>query len=344
MSTDDAFSHTQPLPVGSFPTMITPFIESGEGAGQIDYPIVRRLVEWHIASGCAGIFSPCLSSEMYDLSPEERIELAKFIKEVAAGRCALVSTGTYGGEATVEEMAEFTRKISEHCDAAVVITCHLDPNDEGDEVWKANCEKFIELTPGLGLGLYECPVPFKRVLSPELLAWAAGTGRFLFHKDTCCNEAQMAAKLAAVRALGDAGKNFRFFNANVETIAFSTAEGGAGFSGISANFYPQLHVWLVQAMQSEGYHDDEDLKKQVERVQDFLSLAELTVCVHYPASAKEYLRTCYPDFPISSYCRKFARGNDKQPVFTRQDTIRLHALHRLQRMISNQVGIKDMKP
>lgn len=128
--------------------MITPFIESGEDAGQIDYPIVRRLVEWHIASGCAGIFSPCLSSEMYDLSPGERIELAKFIKEVAAGRCALVSTGTYGGEATVEEMAAFTRQISEHCDAAVVITCHLDPNDEGDEVWKANCEKFIELTPG----------------------------------------------------------------------------------------------------------------------------------------------------------------------------------------------------
>jgi len=85
---------TQALPKGSFPTMITPFIEEGEHAGEIDYPIVKRLVNWYIASGCAGIFSPCLSSEMYDLKPEERLELSRFIKETIDGRCALVSTGT----------------------------------------------------------------------------------------------------------------------------------------------------------------------------------------------------------------------------------------------------------
>ena len=73
--------------------MITPFVEDGEHKGAIDFPIVRRLVEWYIASGCVGIFSPCLSSEMYDLSPEERLELARFVKDTIAGRCALVSTG-----------------------------------------------------------------------------------------------------------------------------------------------------------------------------------------------------------------------------------------------------------
>ncbi len=74
--------------------MITPFIGSGEQRGQIDYPMVRRLVEWYIASGCVGIFSPCLSSEMYDLTPDERLELARFIKEAVAGRCRVVSTAT----------------------------------------------------------------------------------------------------------------------------------------------------------------------------------------------------------------------------------------------------------
>eukprot|EP00591_Stephanopyxis_turris_P000462 CAMPEP_0195523596 /NCGR_PEP_ID=MMETSP0794_2-20130614/22855_1 /TAXON_ID=515487 /ORGANISM="Stephanopyxis turris, Strain CCMP 815" /LENGTH=337 /DNA_ID=CAMNT_0040653621 /DNA_START=59 /DNA_END=1072 /DNA_ORIENTATION=- len=335
---------TQALPKGSFPTMITPFIEEGEHAGEIDYPIVKRLVNWYIASGCAGIFSPCLSSEMYDLKPEERLELSRFIKETIDGRCALVSTGTFGGDLSIEEMAEFTKKIAQNCDAAVVITCHLDPDNEGDEVWKSNCQKFLDLTPGLSLGLYECPVPYKRVLSPELLAWAAGTGRFLFHKDTCCDEDQMAAKLKAVQDVGEAAASFRFYNANVETIAFSTANGGAGFSGISANFYPQLHSWLVKTMQDEEFAQDPILQKQVEDVQDFFSLAELTVCVNYPASAKEYLRTCYPDFPISSYCRKFARDGGEQPVFTRQDTIRLHAMHRLQRMISQRMEVIDEKP
>ena len=172
---------TKALPAGSFPTMITPFVEE---SGEIDYPMVKRLVDWYIESGCVGLFSPCLSSEMYDLKPNERLELARFVKKSASGRCKVVSTGTYGG--SVEEMAEFTQQIAAECDAAVVITCHFDMENEGDEVWKANCQKFLDLTPGIPLGLYECPVPFKRVLSPELLAWAAGTGRFLFHKVSKC--------------------------------------------------------------------------------------------------------------------------------------------------------------
>ena len=54
----------------------------------------------------------------------------------------------YGGSHKVEEMAEFTNALSKHCDAVVVITCHLDPDNEGDASFKANCEKFLSLTPG----------------------------------------------------------------------------------------------------------------------------------------------------------------------------------------------------
>ena len=74
--------------------MVTPFIGEGENIGQIDYDNVARLVEWYIANGCVGIFSPCLSSELYNLTATEMIELTRFIKQTIAGRqCALVSTG-----------------------------------------------------------------------------------------------------------------------------------------------------------------------------------------------------------------------------------------------------------
>ena len=53
---------------------------------------VDRLVEFHIASGCAGIFSPCLSSEMFELTPDERTALAARVHKAAAGRCAVVAT------------------------------------------------------------------------------------------------------------------------------------------------------------------------------------------------------------------------------------------------------------
>ena len=91
--------------------MITPFLPANTEAGgttgaktgegglesgprQIDFAAVDRLVEWYIASGCAGIFSPCLSSEMYDLSTTECVQLAQHIHQKVSGRCAVVSTGT----------------------------------------------------------------------------------------------------------------------------------------------------------------------------------------------------------------------------------------------------------
>ena len=38
--------------------------------------------------------------------------------------------------------------------------------------------------------------------------------------------------------------HYSFYNANAATTLFSVRQGGSGFSGICANFYPQLVSWL----------------------------------------------------------------------------------------------------
>jgi len=35
------------------------------------------------------------------------------------------------------------------------------------------------------VGFYECPVPYKRVLTPTQLKGFVETGRVIYHKDTC---------------------------------------------------------------------------------------------------------------------------------------------------------------
>ena len=72
------------LPAGVFPTMITPFVPDGSA---IDWVVLDKLVDWYIASGVTGLFACCLSSEMYELSADERVELARRVKQRAAGRC-----------------------------------------------------------------------------------------------------------------------------------------------------------------------------------------------------------------------------------------------------------------
>ena len=50
-----------------------------------------------------------------------------------------------------------------------------------------NAQKIIDAIPNVNFGLYECPYPYKRLLSKEVINWCISTGRFTFLKDTCCD-------------------------------------------------------------------------------------------------------------------------------------------------------------
>jgi len=157
----------------------------------------------------------------------------------------------------------------------VVITCQMAAQDEPDSAWQANTEQLLDLTGSIPLGLYECPEPYKRVLTPELLRWTAETGRFHFIKDTCCDLDLIRAKLKAIE-----GTPLRFFNAEAESLRESLLAGGHGFSGIAANMYPELFVRMCN-----HYADDDATQLQL-----LLSVAQGVVDRKYPVSAKHYLR------------------------------------------------------
>ena len=74
---------------GVWPVMLTPFTDDN----RVDYDSLEKLINWYIENGVAGLFADCQSSEMFFLSLEERVELARFIKEKAAGRVPVVASG-----------------------------------------------------------------------------------------------------------------------------------------------------------------------------------------------------------------------------------------------------------
>eukprot|EP00117_Sycon_ciliatum_P008555 scpid27026/ scgid11201/ Dihydrodipicolinate synthase len=259
------------LPRGAWPTMITPFHEDGS----IDYQSLQSLVDWFIDNGVAGLFTVCLSSEMYDLSNSERLELARAVKKYSTGRVPVVASGTFGG--SVEDMADFVRSMAKEVDAVVVLVNQLASQDEDDDAWRCNVQKLLDLTPGVCLGLYECPVPYKRFISLDNLRWALSTNRFFFHKDTECKKVPIKAKIDVVKEFPDTP--FRFLNANIETLQYSQSNGGDGFSGISANFCPAVIAWLCE------HHST---REQAEQVQEFLGLSQNLIMWKYPCCAKKY--------------------------------------------------------
>lgn len=254
---------------GVWPVMLTPFTDDNE----VDYGSLEKLVNWYIENGVAGLFADCQSSEMFYLSLEERVKIASFVKEKAAGRVPVVASGHISH--SLEDQAEELNAIARTgVDAVILITNLLAAEDEDDSIWLENLKKLLEKLPDdLALGFYECPYPYKRIISPELLKWCADTGRFYFIKDTSCSIDNMKKKLEQIK-----GSKLKLFNANSSTLLETLELGASGFSGVMANFHADLYVWLCR-----NYRNEPD---KARTLADFLTMASLIERQVYPVNAK----------------------------------------------------------
>lgn len=292
--------------------MITPFT----GEGRVDYAALEQLIEWYIERGVHGLFAVCQSSEMFFLTLEERAELARFVKEKAAGRVQVIASGHISDEPE-QQIAELKRIAEAGVDALVLVSNRLAAAEEDDSVWRERAQRLLDAIPDVPFGIYECPYPYKRLLSPELLSWCAETGRFLFLKDTCCDLEQLRAKLEAVD-----GTRLKIFNANSATLLGSLRMGAAGFSGVMANFHPELYVSLV-----ERWRDSPEL---AEKLQAFLGAASLIELQYYPVNAKYHLQRLGLSLTTASRVKDAAglRGNHRLEV---------EQLELLSRMVKQQL-------
>ena len=118
----------------------------------------------------------------------------------------------------------------------------FDIHNDGDDVWIKNAERVLNgISSDIPLGIYECPMPYKRLLTPKIIDWCTSTKRFKFIKDTCCDPDVLAHRLEQLN-----GSGCKLFNANIQTLLYSLKKGAAGYSGIMANFHPNLIVWLYE--------------------------------------------------------------------------------------------------
>ena len=280
--------------------MLTPFGDDGA----MDFDGLDALTDWYLKCGVEGLFAVCASSEMFDLTDDERLAVAQRVRERVGGRVPVFATGTFGGP--ISEQAEFVRRMSDTgVDGVVIVTGQVAQEKDGTVEWKANVESIIEQTGDIRLGLYECPRPYHLVLDPETLAWCASSGRFDFTKDTSAGMDAIRAKIAVTQ-----GTSLRFYDACAATVFQALKWGGDGFCGVAGNFFADLYVWLC-----ENFADEPDTAAELHR---FLSVAERAVGVGYPASAKLFLSRS--GLPIRAHCRS------KSISFSERDTLILDDL------------------
>ena len=256
---------------GIIPVMITPFTEDGA----IDYAGLEKLINWYLAQDVDALFAVCQSSEMQYLSLKERGELGRFVVQQVGGRVPVISSGHISDDID-EQVTELTVAAETGADAVVLVTNHLDPAKQGMAAFRRTTDTLLNRLPqDMPLGLYECPAPFRRLLSDDELKYCIDSGRFVVLKDVSCDLPTVERRVALAN-----GSRMAIVNANAAIARDAMRAGSLGFTGVFTNFHPDLYKWMRL---SGDLH--EDLAK---RLNTFLVLAALSEAFGYPVLAKLY--------------------------------------------------------
>lgn len=267
------------------PVMITPFNTDLT----IAYDKVSRVIDFYLAAGAKGFFANCLSSEMYFLNDQERIDLTRHVVKYVNGKVPVVSTGSFGN--TLADKALFARKIRDTgVDGVILISSHFAKKEENDTILTQHFEQFFALAGDMKLGTYECPSPYKRIISPQVFKFLVSNKNMIYHKDTTEDITKIEQKLAVAK-----GTQMALYNAHSATALQSLQKGGKGMSPISGNFYPEIHTWLCQnAGNPDKIEEANWLQAEITRMEPLISIP-------YPLSSKYFLKK--RGLPIELVCR-----------------------------------------
>lgn len=267
-------AHAVPaLPGGVWPVILTPFDKDRK----IDWAAYERLIEWYIDNGASGLFASCLSSEVFYLSLQERKELIRRAVKQVGNRIPVVASGALGSSPF--ELIEQLKVLADAGSAALVLLTNQATAAEQDESAFRSCvDAILSDAPDIDLGLYECPVPYKRLLSPELVHDLAKTGRFVFLKETSCCPVDFALKVKAAQHT-----RLGIYAADNPTLLASLRSGARGYSGIAASGACAELSALCNLWNKDP--------KRAELLQHIIGPASVVLGTRYPASAKYFLRS-----------------------------------------------------
>lgn len=190
----------------------------------------------------------------------------------------------------VEDLiASVRRTAAAGADIVVLLTNSLVYRDESEDCIKKALSRILEAVPDVRFGLYECPKPYKRLFSPELVAWCAKTGRFVFYKETSLSLDILRDKLAAVK-----GTPLKIYNADSSLMYGFLKMGGHGHCGVMLNFHPELYRWMM-----DNWNEDRQLAEQMQQLMTMTAHIERQC---YPRSAKYALGR--RGVPVGPDCRR----------------------------------------
>jgi 4-hydroxy-tetrahydrodipicolinate synthase len=219
---------------GSIVALVTPMQDDGS----VDYPALRKLIDWHIAEGtdCIGVVGT--TGESPTVSVEEHCEIIRVSVEQAAGRRPIMAG--CGANSTKEaiELAKFAKAVGADCQLQVV-PYYNKPTQEGQyQHFKAIAEAV-----DLPVVLYNVPGRSVADMQHETVLRLAQVPGIVGIKEATGNieRAQWLIK--------EAPENFAIYSGDDPTAVALMLCGGHGNVSVTANIAPRLmHELCVAAI------------------------------------------------------------------------------------------------
>ena len=219
---------------GSIVAIVTPM----HADGSLDYPGLRKLIDWHIAEGTDGIVIVGTTGESATVNVQEHCELIKLAVEHTRGRIPIIA-GT-GGNST-EEAIMLTRYAKDvGADAALLVVPYYNrPTQEG----MYRHFKAIADAVDLPIILYNVPGRTVADMSNETVLRLTAIPNIVGLKDATGNIGRGAELLRL------APKSFAVYSGDDPSAMALMFCGGAGNISVTANVAPRaMHELCVAAM------------------------------------------------------------------------------------------------
>jgi 4-hydroxy-tetrahydrodipicolinate synthase len=211
---------------GSIVALITPLHEDTS----VDYPALRKLIDWHIAEGtdCIGVVGT--TGESPTVNVQEHCEIIRVSVEQAAGRVPVMAGCGANSTAEAIELAKFARGVGANSQLQVV-PYYNKPTQEGQyQHFKA----IAEATGDLPIVLYNVPGRSVADMQHETVLRLAQVPGIIGIKEATGNIER------AQWLIRDLPKNFAIYSGDDPTAVALMLCGGHGNISVTANVAPRL--------------------------------------------------------------------------------------------------------
>ncbi|ALK88653.1 4-hydroxy-tetrahydrodipicolinate synthase [Limnohabitans sp. 63ED37-2] len=223
---------------GSIPALITPMLNDG----QVDYPTLRKLIDWHVTEGTDGLVIVGTSGESPTVNVDEHREILRVSVEQAAKRIPIIAGCGANSTAEAISLAKYAESIG--ADAQLqVVPYYNKPTQEGlFQHFKA----IAEATPKLPVILYNVPGRTVADLQHDTVLRLAQVPGIIGIKEATSNIER------AQWLIRDVPKAFAVFSGDDATAVALMLCGGAGNISVTANVAPrQMHELCMAALRGD---------------------------------------------------------------------------------------------